>query len=79
MKKVLEIREVAKKLPSNLWKTLSLVKLLNFQRKKDIVWCKKGTISLKECKSVASNTGKIIDIDQKKWKMLEYFFEVHRA
>ena len=32
-----------------------------------------------ECKSVASNTGKIIDIDQQKGKMLEYFLEVHRA
>ena len=30
----------------------------------------------KDCKSVASNTGKIIDRDQKKRKMLEYFLEV---
>ena len=32
--------------------------------------------SLKECKSVASNTGKIIDIDQEERKMLEFFVEV---
>ena len=33
----------------------------------------------KECKSVASNTGTIIDRDQKKRKVLEYFLEVHRG
>ena len=33
-KKMLEIQEVAKKFPSNLWKALTLVKLIIFQRKK---------------------------------------------
>ena len=31
---MLEIQEVAKEFPSNLWKALTLVKLIIFQRKK---------------------------------------------
>ena len=33
-KKLLEIQEVAKEFPSNLWNALTLVKLVIFQRKK---------------------------------------------
>ena len=49
-KKLPEIREVAKKLPSNLWKALTLVKLINLQRKKILYDARKGRLHSKRAK-----------------------------
>ena len=47
MQKLLDIREAAKKLPSNLWKVLTLVKLINFERKKILYDARKGLLHSK--------------------------------
>ena len=49
---LLEIREVAKTLPSNLWKVLSLIKLLNLQRKKILYDARKGRLHSKSAKAL---------------------------
>ena len=64
--KLLEIRQVAKTLPSNLWKALTLVKLINFLRKKTLYDARKGRLHSKRAKVLRVILGGLVIYTRKK-------------